>query len=176
MQIYLITKNGKYLGIIESEKGIVTCNVPSSDKSSAWKVFQIASQKLKMDLDNLIIETTNPSQYSDVIFAMAEQPKVSWKKAKEIPIDYILYTPNQKKVVETLRSLNPGQIITYGELAELAGFPRASRFVGSTMAKNYVPLIVPCHRVVPASKKIGKYSGGGPEVKRRLLKFEGLNI
>ena len=68
-----------------------------------------------------------------------------------------------------------GQVRPYQWLAQEAGKPGAARAVGSTMANNPVPLIVPCHRVVRADGSIGQYSLGGVENKRLLLAVEGWN-
>jgi O-6-methylguanine DNA methyltransferase len=65
--------------------------------------------------------------------------------------------------------------VTYGELAEMAGYPRAARAVGGAMAHNPVAVIVPCHRVLPADGTLGAY-GYGPDVKARLLAAEGVYL
>ena len=76
-------------------------------------------------------------------------------------------------MLDTLhREVHRGEVVTYGELAQQAGNPRAVRAVGSACATNPVPIVVPCHRVLPASHKLGNY-GGGPERKRALLTLEG---
>ena len=56
-----------------------------------------------------------------------------------------------RKVIAACRQIAWGETLTYGELARRAGRPGAARAVGSVMARNRVPLIVPCHRVVPAA-------------------------
>ena len=66
-----------------------------------------------------------------------------------------------------------GEVVTYGELAALAGFPGAARAAGSFCARNRFALIVPCHRVVGAAG-IGGYGTTGTGVKRRLLALEGV--
>lgn len=77
----------------------------------------------------------------------------------------------------TLRTVKPGQIITYGELAKLAGKPKAARAVGGAMAVNPLPLIVPCHRVVAFDHSLVGFSAhGGLELKRRLLIIEGAKL
>lgn len=82
----------------------------------------------------------------------------------------------QRTVLTTLRDLvAPGATISYAELAEMAGRPGAARAVGSTMANNPVPIIVPCHRVLASDGTLGGY-GGGLEMKRRLLKLEGATL
>ena len=76
-------------------------------------------------------------------------------------------------MLETLhREVGRGDVVTYGALAERSGSPRAARAVGTACARNPVPLVVPCHRVLPGSGGIGSY-GGGPERKRALLELEG---
>src|SRR5471030_1390258 len=71
------------------------------------------------------------------------------------------------------RSGKSGEVTTYGDLAGLAGSPLASRAVGQAMAKNPLSLIVPCHRVLGSSGKLGGFSAhGGVETKLRLLEFE----
>lgn len=64
-----------------------------------------------------------------------------------------------------------GEALTYGELADAVGRPRAGRAVGSACAKNENAPFVPCHRVVPAAGGIGNY-GYGPDLKRQLLESE----
>ncbi len=80
-------------------------------------------------------------------------------------------TPFQRKVLEAISSIPPGETMTYGEVAKAAGRPGAARAVGNVMAHNPIPLIFPCHRVVAASG-LGGFTGG-LDVKRKLLKLEG---
>jgi methylated-DNA-[protein]-cysteine S-methyltransferase len=88
-------------------------------------------------------------------------------------------SPFRRTVLEILRRDVPwGETVTYGELATMAGAPGAARAVGTTMARNPVPLIVPCHRVVASGGRIGGYGGGvaGVATKRVLLAREGLRF
>ena len=84
-------------------------------------------------------------------------------------------TPFQTQVLRSLvREAGFGKTVSYAGLAAGAGHPRASRAVGSVMAMNPWPLLVPCHRVVRSDRVIGNYSGeGGPATKIRLLLHEG---
>lgn len=66
-----------------------------------------------------------------------------------------------------------GVTISYGDLADLAGNPRAARAAGSACANNPLLLVIPCHRVLPASGQLGNYGTLGPVFKRRLLELEG---
>ncbi|UCH83701.1 MAG: methylated-DNA--[protein]-cysteine S-methyltransferase [Candidatus Latescibacterota bacterium] len=91
------------------------------------------------------------------------------------PVDLrAIQGPFQRKVLRKLKNLPLGQVITYGELASRAGSPRAARAVGAAMAANPVPVVIPCHRVVASSGRLGGFSGGGLPQKRKLLKHEGV--
>lgn len=80
-------------------------------------------------------------------------------------------TAFEQKVYKTLSNVPYGSTISYQELAFQAGYPRASRAVGSAMKKNKYPLIIPCHRVIKANGSLGFY-GGGEQMKAWLLSFE----
>ena len=93
----------------------------------------------------------------------------------DVDLDLEGYTPFQRAVVDALRRVPYGEVVTYGELAALAGYPNAHRATGSVCAHNRFPLVVPCHRVVSATG-IGGYGASGVEVKRRLLGLEGVSL
>jgi methylated-DNA-[protein]-cysteine S-methyltransferase len=90
----------------------------------------------------------------------------------DVELDLEWCTPFQAAVARALRAVAWGEIVSYGELAERAGYPRAGRAAGSFCAANTLFLLVPCHRVV-ASDGIGSYGPSGLETKRRLLLLEG---
>ncbi|MHC4366494.1 MAG: methylated-DNA--[protein]-cysteine S-methyltransferase [Planctomycetota bacterium] len=76
-------------------------------------------------------------------------------------------------VLTKCRQLQFGQTITYAGLAERSGSPAASRAVGSTLAKNPMPLIIPCHRVLRTDGGLGGFSApGGTPVKKKMLELE----
>ena len=77
-----------------------------------------------------------------------------------------------KKVLEELSKVPYGQTVSYGELAKRCGKPKAARAVGTAMRNNPFVIVLPCHRVLPQSGKIGNYSAGGPANKDWLLTFE----
>jgi methylated-DNA-[protein]-cysteine S-methyltransferase len=90
-----------------------------------------------------------------------------------LPIDESPWTPFQKRVIDVCRSIPWGSTLTYGQVAALAGSPGASRAVGSVMAKNRFPLIVPCHRVIGSNGLGGFSAPDGLKLKSRLLANEG---
>ena len=93
----------------------------------------------------------------------------------DVPLDLTWTTPFQLAVASVLRSIPRGEVVTYGELAALAGYPGAQRAAGTFCARNRFMLLVPCHRVVGAAG-IGGYGSAGVDVKRRLLALEGVAV
>jgi O-6-methylguanine DNA methyltransferase len=90
----------------------------------------------------------------------------------DLPVDLEL-TPFDRQVLEEVRRVPSGQTASYGEIARRVGRPGAARAVGNAVARNPALLVVPCHRVVPSSGRIGNYSGGGgARTKARLLRQE----
>ena len=94
------------------------------------------------------------------------------------PLDYQEMTVFRKRVLNKLaKEITFGKIISYSKLANLLENLGATRAVGTALAKNPWPIIIPCHRVVNNNGKIGNYSGiKGIMGKKMLLKHEGLNI
>ena len=92
---------------------------------------------------------------------------------KEFPPLDLDGTEFQKSVWNALRKISPGKTKSYGEIARAIGQPKAVRVVGGACGANPVPVLVPCHRVLAANKKLGGFSGG-LDWKRSLLKREGI--
>jgi methylated-DNA-[protein]-cysteine S-methyltransferase len=90
----------------------------------------------------------------------------------DLPIDWSLVHGFTLGVLQATARVPFGSVATYGEVAASAGSPRAYRAAGNALHVNPIPIVVPCHRVVPASGGIGKY-GGGEERKEYLLGLEG---
>lgn len=90
----------------------------------------------------------------------------------DVELDDSWYTPFQHALLAALRAVPYGELVTYGELAALAGRPNAPRAAGTFCATNRFALVVPCHRVVAAGG-LGGYGSLGLDYKRRLLELEG---
>jgi methylated-DNA-[protein]-cysteine S-methyltransferase len=91
----------------------------------------------------------------------------------DVRLDLDGATPFQRAVAHALRGVPRGEVVSYGELAALAGYSGAGRAVGTFCARNRFMLLLPCHRVVGAAG-IGGYGSAGVGVKRRLLALEGV--
>jgi methylated-DNA-[protein]-cysteine S-methyltransferase len=94
-------------------------------------------------------------------------------KIREIGLEpvYLYGTDFEKRIWETARKIPYGNVASYKELAQNAGYPNAFRAAGTALGNNPLMLVVPCHRVIRSNGEIG-YFGGGEEVKLRLLDLE----
>jgi methylated-DNA-[protein]-cysteine S-methyltransferase len=93
----------------------------------------------------------------------------------DVPVDLEYDTPFFERCARALRAVPRGEVVTYGELAALAGAPGAARAAGTFCARNRLSLFVPCHRVVAAGG-LGSYGSLGLAYKRRLLELEGVSV
>jgi methylated-DNA-[protein]-cysteine S-methyltransferase len=94
---------------------------------------------------------------------------------RDVALDLDGATGFELALTDALRGVPRGETVSYGELAALAGRPRAQRAAGTFCARNRFSLVVPCHRVVGADG-IGSYGSLGVEYKRRLLELEGVTV
>jgi O-6-methylguanine DNA methyltransferase len=93
--------------------------------------------------------------------------------SQDIPLGLDRFSSFGISVLTACRAVEFGQTITYSRLARKSGRPAASRAVGSVLAKNPLPLIIPCHRVIRSDGKLGGFSApGGVKLKKRLLLHE----
>ncbi len=94
-----------------------------------------------------------------------------------IPLDMDGLPPFHRRVTEVVREIPRGETLAYGDVAYLAGAPRAARAVGQALKQNPFAILVPCHRVIAADGRIGGYTAnGGLFTKARLLAIEGIRV
>ncbi len=109
----------------------------------------------------------------DVSRRLVEYARGSDEMLADVPIDWTGRSPFQVRVLQACRAIPWGETRTYAQLAVQVGSPRAARAVGSVMANNRVPLVIPCHRVVGSRGSLGGFSSRtGLRMKRRLLQLE----
>ena len=89
-------------------------------------------------------------------------------------LDMTGFTNLQQSVLFATAAIPYGKVSTYKHIAEAVFRPRASRFVGTTLANNPYPLLIPCHRVIRSDKTVGQY-GGGTVLKKKLIELESRN-
>ena len=122
------------------------------------------TKNLKRELDRLV-----PIKYHDLL-----KDYLNGKNVEIVTKDFDVVTkdltPFTRLVLKNVCRISFGHTITYGELAQMLGNPKAVRAVASALGRNPLPVIIPCHRVVAASS-LGGYTFG-IEIKRALLDFE----
>lgn len=96
-------------------------------------------------------------------------------RPQRLTFDLRRVTDFQRQVLFKALEIPYGQVRPYGWIAREIGRPRAQRAVGSALASNPIPLLIPCHRVVRNDGIIGNYGMGGPVVKKRVLAAEGID-
>lgn len=123
----------------------------------------VVSQKASSGDRGLVTEVV---QMLQAYFAGEQVP------LETVPVDLDYQTPFLTRCAAALRTVPRGEVVTYGELAALAGAPGAARAAGSFCAHSHLSIFVPCHRVVSAGG-LGSYGSYGTGYKRRLLALEG---
>lgn len=157
-----------FFGLLTDDKGILRTVLPMSS-------FEVAKKYL---LVGMFLETKQ-----DLKLCPALQKSITaYYKGRYVDfenIEFVLGRHNctdfVRKVLVACQKVSIGETITYSQLAKRAGFAGAARAVGSVLAKNQLPLLVPCHRVVRADGRIGKFSAaGGSKTKKKMIEHEKL--
>lgn len=125
-------------------------------------------ERFEQRFRRVLLEARPPGEWNDLIVAALGEGTPG-----ALPVDFRSVTPFQRMVLEETAAIPRGQTRSYGWLARRTGRPGAARAVGQTMARNPVPLVIPCHRVVRSDGRIGNYGLGGSDRKRTLLRAEG---
>jgi methylated-DNA-[protein]-cysteine S-methyltransferase len=138
--------------------------------------FGVAEETL---LDRL--DTLARLERSAKALAPAEQQLAEYftgrRRRFELAVDLSQLTPFQQSVLQMTGTIQAGSVWTYRQVAEAIGRPNASRPVGTALAHNPVPIVIPCHRVVASDGTLGGYSAGaGLESKMLLLDMEGAKL
>jgi methylated-DNA-[protein]-cysteine S-methyltransferase len=125
--------------------------------------FEYCGFTYVLNMENGLVKSVKPA-------CAGENLKVEFSKMK---LDLAQFTDFERSVMEKTREIPYGMVTTYAELARAVGNVRAARAVGNTMARNPIPIVVPCHRVIKSDLTIGEYTHG-KEKKEALLKAEGV--
>lgn len=156
------TPFGKLL-LVQSGAGVCKLGFPEEDPDEVLaKVADVIGPRILGSSS----ETAAAAEALEA-YLEGETPKL------EVPVDLALVRSDfQRDVLVELQRIGRGEITTYGALAAKIGRPKAVRATGTALGRNPIPIIVPCHRVLPGSGGVGNY-GGGPDRKRWLLSLEG---
>jgi methylated-DNA-[protein]-cysteine S-methyltransferase len=115
-----------------------------------------------------------PAWVADLVRRLQSYAAGGDESFADVPLALDDLSPFQRRVVRACRGIRRGKVRTYGELAAAAGSPGAARAVGNVMARNRLPIVVPCHRVVGSAGALGGFSArDGISMKQRMLALEG---
>ena len=160
-----------YAAVTDEKGRLVTCSF-SKDKEAAEKS---AIQSLPKTQRQSIVRSQRGSQTVDALFQI-----YAGVGCDQLPrLGLLTSSRFLRRVYETTMKIPKGKVTTYGRLA---GSRRLSRAVGNAMARNPLPLIIPCHRVVPSTLGVGNYGAAGAKrkdgarIKRELLTREGVKF
>ncbi len=149
-----------WLGILGSAKGLLCVTLP---QRSAQEAHQLLGDRVNH-------ATWSPHLFADLI----QRLRIYFGAHKAVfpdELDLSGATPFQRQVWEITRLIPYGETRSYTRVAKQIGKPGAVRAVGQALARNPLPVIIPCHRVVNTNAKLGGYSGG-VEMKKYLLYLE----
>ena len=158
--VAILERNGKYAAGVFTPLGLYSTCFPHAKMEDAIK----CAGGIGLTQDN------NPEYLKvlESVFAAAEGRQF---EIDSIDFDFTGYTEKQARILKAAMNIKWGETASYGELAKLAGFPKAARFAGNCMNRNRYAPLVPCHRVV-AANGIGGF-GGNLDRKKALLLAEG---
>jgi methylated-DNA-[protein]-cysteine S-methyltransferase len=159
------TKLG-FCAIAWSDEGVTRFNLPGPKDGATSRLGDATSAEPPQHIATIVDQAQRYFSGEQIDFTA-------------IPLDLNGVDAFRRTIYDTLRKVGFGNTVTYGELARRAGVnaPQAAQDVGVAMARNPVPLIIPCHRVLAAGGKLGGFSAPGrTETKEKMLALEGVFI
>ncbi|HEY6874042.1 MAG TPA: methylated-DNA--[protein]-cysteine S-methyltransferase [Geobacteraceae bacterium] len=151
-------------GVVASDEGVVAVYLPFDGADREAMTAKIAARYPAAAQENPVTVKA-----ADLLARYFAGEPVTF----DVPIDTGGFTPFQWAVYEAVRAIPAGEVRSYSQVAAAIGRPRAARGIGGAMARNPLPVIIPCHRVVGKSGGMTGYSApGGIGSKRWLLTME----
>ena len=147
------------LVLAHSDRGLVACSYAEEE---------IVLDRLARRVSSRVIRA--PRHFDDVRRELDDYLN-GQRTEFSVPVDLRLASPFGQSVLQATAAVRYGRTTTYASIAAALGNPKASRAVGNALGANPVCIVVPCHRVLPASGGVGGYAGS-PQVKQRLLDLE----
>jgi methylated-DNA-[protein]-cysteine S-methyltransferase len=158
-------------GIAWSECGLTGVQLPEADRTRTEKRLRTKSASAGAAEPPAWVQ----SLIEDIQLYLAGE-RIDFSA---VAVDLAGIDPFRRRLYEAMRAIGFGNTITYGELARMVGLtePQAAQEVGQAMGRNPVPIVIACHRVLAAGRKLGGFSAhGGAATKERLLALEGVHL
>jgi len=178
IEISSVKRNGVWFSIAVNQKGkLLACAFSDRNRLEAERA--VGKLKLPKKIDRRVRRTRDGGESFRVLINFYNG---KGKKASLRPVDLSSVSGFRRNVYEVLCRIPLGKVTTYGAIAQKLGGKRYSRAVGTAVATNPLPLIIPCHRVVSSALRVGNYGmcGRNPStggyMKRMLLEREGVKF
>ena len=153
-----------HFGLASTENALLRACLPASDPEKL-------KSRLLAGLDCPQYDPNLLKPIQKQIIAYFQGQKVNFTKT--LPLNLDRFTPFDRKVLTACRNIKFGQTANYAALAGKIGSPNAARAVANALAKNPMPLIIPCHRIIRSDGQTGGFSAaGGKKLKISLLTHE----
>jgi methylated-DNA-[protein]-cysteine S-methyltransferase len=165
-----------YFGLAGTENGLWQTCLPGLEPENIKCRFLKSLPHL--DRESSIEVKVSGVEFDKTFFKTAQEQITSYFEGarvdfRNIPIVLNGFSDFHHLVLTVCRDIEFGRTVSYSALAKKAGRPAAARAVGTALAGNPLPLIIPCHRIVRSDGKIGDFSApGGRDLKAKLLKHE----
>lgn len=156
-----------FVALVWRDKAVVGMRLPDEDRNASERALRRRWPEAVL--------ARPPRVIADIVAAVTRYFAGAHEDFRAVPLDLGRQEPFVARVYNHVRTLGWGETSSYGEIARaLRATPEAARSVGQAMARNPVPLIIPCHRVLAAGGRIGGFSApGGSDAKTRMLELEG---
>ncbi len=152
------------IGIAWSGQGVTRLALPHPNRALTERRVRGASARPATEMS---------SHIAALIAAVRGAMRGERTDFDSVAVDLAGVDPFRRSVYEAARTVGFGETLTYGELAKRAGCEGEAQAVGQALAKNPVPIIIPCHRILAAGRRLGGFSApGGRFTKDRLLALE----
>jgi methylated-DNA-[protein]-cysteine S-methyltransferase len=152
-----------YFGILTAQNTLLRSCLPAPSRA-------VAKKHLLRDITRAKADSSLLPHLQQKITAYFKGTYVDFS---DVRADLSHLTPFAGQVLLTCAKVKYGQTTTYSHLAQMARSPRAARAVGNILAKNPLPLIIPCHRIIRADGSTGGFTAPqGTKLKKRMLKLE----
>lgn len=157
-----------WAGLAASEQGLICCSWPWPDAAQTEEVLGLGGRAASAKAREIVV------QAADWLLAFFTG---SCREMAKIPLDGRIFSDWQRKVYEVVRRIPFGEVRSYGWVSGECGKAGAARAVGQALARNPLPLFIPCHRVVYGDGRTGSYSCNGSvlsgaDLKRQLIAWE----
>lgn len=154
-------------GLAWSARGVRKLQLPERDAATTEKRLRVRGVEARKA----------PTQIEQVIADIQSYTSGRRIDFSGVALDLAGTDAFEQSVYAAARRIPWGGTITYGELALQIGAPQAARAVGRALARNPVPIIVPCHRILAKGQRVGGFSAyGGVFTKQHLLALEGVRV